>query len=250
MSTTGSISHKGMSTVLGTIIFVGIVFSAFIPMLLVMKQADTLHDSIKHQVETLDEEKSLENVCLYVCPESASSQTVNVKLRNNGEILTHIVTLWINDVPQSEDITIPSLGDYEINIGLNPVSGNEYDIRVTTDRGNVFVSETGVLKYGTDGWEMETFSIVIFYSGWGWWLHVQIWAGTYTSEPDPGIDPPFYDEQLNTGWWGQDGYEIMVPQSGDYWVKITSTGFGGGVIYNQKVTIPFPNGEPRVWILI
>jgi len=39
------------------IIFVGIMFTAVIPMMLVMRQADTLHEMRKHQLEIVDEEK-------------------------------------------------------------------------------------------------------------------------------------------------------------------------------------------------
>ena len=37
--------RRGVASILGTIIFIGIMFTAIIPMYLVMKQADTLYES-------------------------------------------------------------------------------------------------------------------------------------------------------------------------------------------------------------
>ncbi len=35
---------RGVSTILGTLIFVGIIFSAYVPMTLVMKQVDNIYE--------------------------------------------------------------------------------------------------------------------------------------------------------------------------------------------------------------
>ena len=40
---------KGVSTILGTLIFMGIIFSAYIPMTLVMKQADNIYEQEIHE---------------------------------------------------------------------------------------------------------------------------------------------------------------------------------------------------------
>ena len=48
---------------------------------------------------------------------------------------------------------------------LSAIVGESYDIRVTTDRGNVFMSENGVLEYGEGGWNMEQFSIRVHTAG-------------------------------------------------------------------------------------
>ena len=43
--------RKGVSTILGTLIFIGILFTSVIPMLLVMKQADTIYTKKIHDLE-------------------------------------------------------------------------------------------------------------------------------------------------------------------------------------------------------
>jgi hypothetical protein len=56
---TTSRSFRGTSTILGTLIFVGILFTAVIPMMLVMKQADTYYEGEVLDVKRLDEERNL-----------------------------------------------------------------------------------------------------------------------------------------------------------------------------------------------
>ncbi len=65
MSTTHILSRKGTASILGTLIFVSIIFSAFIPMMLVMRQADTLYDMNKHEMEILGAERTRENIVFY-----------------------------------------------------------------------------------------------------------------------------------------------------------------------------------------
>jgi len=147
MSTTGTSFRRGTSTIMGTLIFVGIMFTAVIPMMLVMRQADTLHEMRKHELGILDQERAMETLCLYVCPEGSSSPNMKVTIVNNGEVLVHLVNLWINDGSTSKNIVISSLSEEELNIELPLEVGEDYDIRVTTDRGNVFPSENGSLHY-------------------------------------------------------------------------------------------------------
>ncbi len=240
MSTTGTSFRRGTSTILGTLIFVGIMFTAVIPMLLVMRQADTLHEMRKHELGILDQEKAMENLCLYVCPEGPSSPNVEVTIVNNGEVLAHVIKIWINDTSSSVDIDIPSMSEEVLVLELDLVEGMEYDIRATTDRGNVFVSENGILRYEEGGWEMETFSIRIFTSGFTWHLHIKVHMGDETG-------PLIYDEWE---WVGKGGYEVIVPQPGDYYVLITWWDWGSPGIFEDIVNIPWPIGDPWVWVFV
>ena len=44
------------------------MFTAVIPMMLVMRQADTLHEMRKHELENLDQERAMESLCLMSVP--------------------------------------------------------------------------------------------------------------------------------------------------------------------------------------
>jgi len=226
---------------MGTLIFVGIMFTAVIPMMLVMRQADTLHEMRKHELGILDQERAMETLCLYVCPEGSSSPNMKVTIVNNGEVLVHLVNLWINDGSTSKNIVISSLSEEELNIELPLEVGEDYDIRVTTDRGNVFPSENGILHYEADGWKMETFSIRIFTSGFTWHLHIKVWMG------DVAGGDPFYEEWE---WVGKGGYEVVVPKPGDYYVLITWWDWGNPGSFEGIVNIPWPMGDPWVWIFV
>ena len=57
---------KGVSTILGTLIFIGILFTSVIPMMLVMKQADTIFTKKVHEMEAIDDEKAREKLTSYV----------------------------------------------------------------------------------------------------------------------------------------------------------------------------------------
>ena len=217
------------------------MFTAVIPMLLVMRQADTLHEMRKHDLGILDQEKAMESLCLYVCPQEPSSPNVEATIANNGEVLVRVVCLWINDEPVSMEIDIPPLSEKVLDpFVLDLFEGAEYDIRVTTDRGNVFLSENGILRYEEDGWEMETFSIRIFTSGFTWHLHITVNIGDETG-------PLIYDEWE---WVGKGGYEVVVPQPGDYYVLITWWDWGSPGIFEDIVNIPWPIGDPWVWVFV
>lgn len=222
--------RRGTSTIFGTIIFIGIMFTAVIPMMLVMRQADTLHDTMKHEVEVLDDERTREILGLYAYPESQSSSNIKVKIINNGEVLSHVVKIWKNDEHEDVDITIPSMSEVEQYIELPLVVGEEYDIRVTTDRGNVFPSVNGVLRYEVGGWEIETFSIRIFTSGFTWYLRIRVYRDSEL----------IYDKWQFVG----SGHEVIVPYPGDYLVKITKW----GQTTEHPVTIEWPEGDPWAWV--
>jgi len=224
---------------MGTLIFVGIMFTAVIPMMLVMRQADTLHEMRKHELDILDQDRAMESLYLYVCPEGQDSSYVDVTMVNKGEVPAHVVNIWINDTQVPVDANIPSLSEDELGpFELDRVEGREYDIRATTDRGNIFPSETGILHYGEDGWDIEIFSIRILVSRRTWNLHIQVWIG------DSPEGDPYYDQRIR--WRIGSAYEIIVPQQGDYYVKITRR--WGSPLFDGKVTIEWPQGEPWVWI--
>ena len=48
--------RKGVASIFGTIIFIGILFTTVIPMMLVMKQADTIFEQKTHEMEVLYQE--------------------------------------------------------------------------------------------------------------------------------------------------------------------------------------------------
>lgn len=165
MYTTTILYHRdrsGTSTVLGTLIFVGILFTAFIPMLLVMKQVDTLHEMRKIELARLDEERDVENLYVYAHGTESGSSYLTVEVKNKGYLSAKVVSLWINDEffelnklipPMSE---IEDLGSFDVPRLLD----FDYIIMVATDRGKIFVFNIP-LTWTINGWKSTIISIEV-----------------------------------------------------------------------------------------
>jgi hypothetical protein len=149
-------SRRGVSTILGTIFFIGILFSAIIPMQLVMKQADNIALRKTHEAQILDQERFDENIEVYPVPLTGEDK-LNVTIINNSEFPIKIKHLWINNTHYNTDLTVNSLQTDEIGpFDVKTYNGVEYTVKVTTERGNVFISEIGTIFYSGGDWTTET----------------------------------------------------------------------------------------------
>ncbi|MBC8273464.1 MAG: hypothetical protein H8E40_00625 [Chloroflexi bacterium] len=148
-----------MSTILGTIIFIGILFSSVIPMMLVMKQADVILEQEKLEIVRRDDEGDRESLELYPIPDLAATH-VNVTILNTCETSIDIVRVWINDTLTDVTVTVNALSHEQIGpFPIQVVDGSSFDVRVTTGRGNVYTAETGILHYQGGEWVTETLGI-------------------------------------------------------------------------------------------
>ena len=154
--------RSGTSTVLGTLIFVGILFTAVIPMLLVMRQADTLHEMRKFDLARLDEERDVEKLYIYAHETESGSSYLTVEVENKGYLSTKVVSLWINDEFFELNKVIPPMSGI-VDLGSFDVSGLldfDYIIMVTTDRGKIFVFDIP-LTWTINGWKSTIISIEV-----------------------------------------------------------------------------------------
>ena len=236
----GTSRRRGTSTILGTIIFVGIMFTAVIPMLLVMNQADTLHEMRNVEVGRLDEERKYEDLNVYVFNHSDSSESLTLRVENWGDFSVNINRVWVNDTYYILDgFYVPPKGLLEEELtGFTPIPDTNYTIKVTTDRGNVFFVDSGSIycdEYGN--WKTGTFAIVFYISAPGrGWFDIEIREGS-----DTGTIltvPPFSIHKSGVTGTATDFFS--VPSAGTYHVKITRR--NAGVIYNDCVTIDWPDG--------
>ena len=155
MRTTSLSFRRGTSTVMGTLIFVGIIFTAFIPMLLVMRQADTLHEIRKHELGILDQERDSEEINFYAYPDPDYPDKIILRIKNEGSVPIKIVMVWINDEEYHEEIKTQDVNIKSMEtISLDPLSVvlqdlTSYTVKVVTEKGNVFTSEAGTLYYSS-----------------------------------------------------------------------------------------------------
>jgi archaellum component FlaF (FlaF/FlaG flagellin family) len=127
-----------MTSIFGTLIFIGIIFSAVVPMMMVMNQADTIYEQEINERNTLDDEKSNENIEVFLFAPSDDSEELYLFIQNRGYLPSKIVRVWINDnVFDTNDMLTVS----------NPNCTNVYSVdksevvfnaKVVTEKGNIF----------------------------------------------------------------------------------------------------------------
>ena len=226
MHTIGMSCRRGTSTILGTIIFVGIMFTAVIPMFLVMNQADTLYEVRKFEVGRLDEEHAMENIFFYletsIDPET-EEPIITLVCYNRCEIAVNIIHIWINGELREVDYLIPPTGQDSLVLRdfVNPQTPDpvSFSIMIVTDKGNIFLPPFGNPEYSYDpeeligSWEHDVYTIYIFMMEKRPQLHALI-----TFLVTEGPDIIVFDEDLQNNL---NGYPIGVPFDGDYLIVVT-----------------------------
>jgi len=237
MPTTGISCRRGTSTILGTIIFVGIIFSAFIPMMLVIKQADTLHEMRKHELGILEQERGDEALYVYVQTVKEPPKLI-IKVQNKGALSVNIVRLWINDDSFPIDYNVQPMSSIETIYSYTlqvPEDDDSYYIVVTTDRGNSIAFDT-YLNWDFDlGWGSDIKLVNILINSLpGNIFKIKV-IGPELTEPftvdnetlSLKYEPKFFD----------------VPIEGEYTVKIYR---GTKEIFSEIATIS--DEEPVYWV--
>ena len=217
MHTIGSsCRRRGMSSIFGTIIFIGIMFSAVIPMFLVMRQADTLYEKEKFEVGRLDEERDMENIYFYLLPTIEEEPIITLKISNRCEIVVKIVHVWINGEHKDVDLLISptSNGELELRELIDPGCPDtvSFSIMVVTDKGNLFLPISGTPSYNPQlgSWKMDFYTIYIMM------LHPQSQLHIWVKNIDTG-DICFNDNVDN----GEPGYAISVLDPGEHQIVVT-----------------------------
>ncbi|MCX6649762.1 MAG: hypothetical protein NTV61_10315 [Candidatus Bathyarchaeota archaeon] len=165
---------------MGTLVFVGILFTSVIPMYLVMNQADVILDQSKLTIKHTDDERANEFANVYVFPtDPQSSTSVNIQIFNKCEMPINIIRIWLNNTYYVTNLSIPPMENKIQIITVNAKNGNSYDSRVTTQRGNVYAALNGILSYGPNGWIGESFGINIVMPAREAWMNSEKWDGPY-----------------------------------------------------------------------
>ena len=143
---------RGISTIIGSIIFIGILLSAIIPMYLVMKQADTMYFQKQSEMLMKDQDKLMEQI-EFIRTVPWNNRFFNVTIKNNGQKLLNITytgtynvtenptyspVKQITAVGSQQNITVPMEFSYDIK---NNVQDGTYVMELITDKGNTFVTK-------------------------------------------------------------------------------------------------------------
>jgi len=235
---------RGMSSILGTLIFVGILFTAVIPMYLVMNQADIILEQEKHEIACLDEDKEREDVSFYVYPDTSDDLVVVVQ--NNSPMGAKVVRVWINDDPNSASTVLDpmeggvQLGPYDVPLD----EGATYKFRITTERGNVYESSSGDLEYSGSEWIVETklINVIISSSGVVFKVYLYMWD-TVGEKWDLQGEPA---QVWKIGGSAFKPFDVTESGNGEYRVKVTK---GSKVIHDEdELMMLWPDGPSTLWV--
>jgi archaellum component FlaF (FlaF/FlaG flagellin family) len=229
-----------MSTVLGTLIFIGILFSAVIPMQLVMQQADTIKLQRIEEMKRYDSECQTEEISVSAYPVSLTSDQMNVRVSNKGSILVKIVRVWIQDTYYTVDEFL-SLGETKV---LGPftvtlVEDASYPVTVTTERGRIFAADHISLVYSDGQWYTPSLGIQVYISNEKGKYYIKVNNATWST---------YYETQ------GMDQGDLMkyfeVDSPGVYTVTCRKNNSNGPLLPGTPVNveITWPSGPPIIYV--
>lgn len=247
MHTKYTTSRKGFSTILGTIFFIGILFSAYVPMTLVMKQADNLYERALHETKARDELQYDEDLVVYAFSETGD-EWITVFVQNNGEEVVEVVGIWLNDerTEVSENIASSKSTSFD-PVELVGNDGDSLSLKVTTSNGNVFSCSLGTIKYSSyNGWYTPSLAICVTIINDAGQYDIEITAndgdpaepfGEYTSQ---GID---HEDIIKTFLVPDDEtlFDVVIKKKiGGDWASLSIT---------SPVQVPSLTGNPVVYVV-
>ncbi len=169
-STSRKKAKRGISTVLGVLLMVGILFTTIIPLFMYVNSVNNHYDTTVVNMGLADQERSMEDLTVYTYWENDSS-AVRLQLINDGSISINVIRIWVmsEDLERyhlftSENVST-ALNGHDLPLHLNPSNQatienltltiidplnpekNVFYVEVTSDRGNVFASNTNPLRH-------------------------------------------------------------------------------------------------------
>lgn len=236
---------RGISTIIGTMIFIGIIFTSVVPMYLVMRQADTIYDQKAALMNSLDQERADEEIIVYTYPLTDTSNKLEATVDNTGAITITIVRLWINDTPYPLNVTVSSmrtetLGLFNVVLPAKPANCSYY-ITVVTSRGNVFPSTSGTLYYSDGTWYTASLGISVNIANdqgkYDILVKNMTWSDEYKSKGTEFGDVIHWFEVATPGTYT---VTIQKYKGGSKWVNLPGT--------PVNVMIQWPGGTPIVYV--
>lgn len=230
---------------MGTLIFVGILFTSVIPMYLVMKQADNIYTQNTVKMANADLARSMEKLDVTLSPTEAG--LLKVDATNIGVQEIRIVRIWINDmIVQNLPVSLsPNIQAHLGTFDVDPKNGITYKVRVTTDKGNVFTGNAPV-SYRDGHWDVTNLVINVLISYPGTTFRLDLYKkidGTYILIKE-GTAHRQGNDQGSVLYIFDVTFASLPPPPYYYRVTVTK---GSQVIQDQTVTIN-PPGMPYAWV--
>jgi len=238
-------SRSGISTILGTLIFVGILFTSAIPLFMYVNQVNSYYNKTVTELNRFDQQRGEEDLEVYAYPVFPNdTATLNIFIRNRCTLTITIMRAWVNDTTPIPTGGLPlqlsGMSDVTIE-GIQIPSVGDFDVWLVTTRGNVFASLTNTLQINGTSWSggNPPYSINIVIdkkTGFrSYNVTARLGSRTYSTTGS------------STGYnllLGLDiGYDLGV-----YNVTVTRTAPSVKVIYSQQITITLQNPSPWAYV--
>ncbi len=228
---------------MGTLIFVGILFTAVVPMALVMKQADVIYEQKRLERLRLDEDRANEVVDLYVYPTAYTDDNLTMKIYNRGVLASTIIRIWINDDNYNFDTVVQPnsqavLGSYNVT----PQNGDTFDVKITTERGCSFECGSGTISYIDGHWDVEALLINVLISSSGVVFKVELWIKL---EDESWLN--VQEAQVwKIGGTALKTFNVEDPSPPQTYKVIVKR--GSNTIHEEIVDMEWPEGPPVIWV--
>lgn len=234
---------------LGTVIAVGILVTAVVPLILYMQSTAALYDQSVARRHIADEEKMDERLYSDVYEDFYhETHEIMLTLYNPGELVVTVVRIWVirRDNPLNPIIveggvlplSLPPRGD-QVEVGTGVIAEKDvwYDVKVVTERGNIYVPSGSPLIGGEGSKFPHTLTVTLINMekgrdyrleleavGTGGWVPVYFpqtleWKATSSNQFQSlgfGVNPGTYNVSIHEADWSDHVVVDVIPGiSGD-----------------------------------
>jgi len=244
-------TRRGVSSVIGLILFVAVITSAYVPMLLNMKQADTIYEQTLHEWGTRDDEKDRETVLLFYSYPDSDDDELIVEVENNSPLTIYPERVWVNNTYYNVSSPIPPMSTVQVTkvpISVTPGVNNSFYVMMTSSRGNTYEATGGPVEWDGSDWYVQQLVFMVQISGGGF-----LGFGSYRVRVSNTTDTLVeYDVTQETSFSSGDAslfFDITESGAGKYKVELWkrswwSWSFKG----SQTREMKWPSGPSIEWV--
>lgn len=141
-------SRSAISTIIGGIIVIAIMFTVIIPLFFYMNTMNDMYNSVATEMRGFDQQRGWEEIEVYAW---ATIEGVNITIKNKSPISVNIIRIWVisenynpeyftRDISVKPGDSIMISDDGAINEKIAGLENTRYYIKIATERGNLFQS--------------------------------------------------------------------------------------------------------------
>lgn len=263
-------SRRGIQEVFGMLLTICMLFTAIIPLFLYVNSVNSHYDTSIEGLTEANHLKSLEELSAFAYPVGANFTSLNVILKNLGVNPVKIARLWVTDLTTHatqfwDETDIPEFqtelpsSTYQIIYNVSIIDfgvGDRYlYVKLTSERGNVFPSDSNPLWITGEGWTGSTsdpFNIQFVFKNpkvsgaWKIEGEIEVW---YSKLIDPdNLNVTYYRAfEIDQLVQGEEFLQtVEVPYEGVYRITVyISTPKGNGEVFDETVELRLY--KPLIW---